>query len=353
MRPPPSPRLCPRRRQTSRILAADGTLLTALQAEQNRDVVPLQDMPGTLVDAVVAIEDERFWLHNGVDVRGIVRAAKSNAEAGGIAEGGSTITQQYVKNALLDPSQTVNRKLNEAVLAMRLEQSYSKETILEQYLNTIYFGHGAYGAQAAADTYFGKKVGALTLPESALLAGVIQAPSANDPYLNYNAALERRNVVLDRLLALGQIDEGTHANAIATAIELAPVDEDEQYRAPHFVDAVIDFMLTDTRFGDTFEQRRDLLFKGGLRITTTIDLETQTEAEQAVASILDSPDVQPEAAIVALEPATGFVRAMVGGRDYFGTGDSAKVNLSMGSGRPADRRSSRSCSPPDWNRAWR
>jgi penicillin-binding protein 1A len=325
----------PKPAETSRILAADGTLLTALEAEQNRDIVPLRDIPGTLIDAVVAIEDERFWLHNGVDVRGIIRAAKSNAEAGEITEGGSTITQQYVKNALLDPSQTVNRKLNEAVLALRLEESYSKEVILEQYLNIIYFGHGAYGAQSAAQTYFGKPVGALTLAESALLAGLIQAPSATDPFLAREAALERRNVVLDRMAELDMADQAAIDEAKLSPISLKEPDPDESYEAPHFVDAVIDWMLTNPEFGDTFEARRDLLFKGGLRITTTIDLDLQAQAERSVAAILDNPQVQPEAAVVAVEPQTGHVRAMVGGRDYFGSNDYAKVNLAMGAGRPA------------------
>ena len=257
--------------QTSRILAADGTLLHTLRGEQNRDLVHLSDMPQSLRDAVVAIEDERFWLHRGVDVRAILRAAGTNASAGEVAEGGSTITQQYVKTALLDPTRTVNRKLEEAVLAWRLEQSHSKEEILERYLNTIYFGQGAYGASAAAEVYFGKAVGELNLAESALLAGLIRAPGTTDPFVAPEPALERRQLVLDRMLELGRLDPGrARRGAGRAAAAPAPADRGRSAtKPPHFVEAVKQWILTDARFGPTYEDRRDLLFAGGLRITTT------------------------------------------------------------------------------------
>jgi len=321
--------------QTSRIFAADGSLLVALQAEQNRDIVPLERMPRSLIDAVVAVEDARFWQHKGVDLRGILRAAKSNASAGEITQGGSTITQQYVKNALLDPTQTVNRKLREAVLAWRLEQSYSKETILEEYLNIIYFGQGAYGAAVASEVYFGKPVEQLTLAESALLAGLIRAPSTSNPRAEPAEALERRDLVLGLMAEQALISEAERDAARAEPVVLAPeYAEADRYNAPHFVDAVKDFILGDERFGATFEERRDLLFKGGLRINTTLDPALQRAAEEAVAEVLDDPATQPEAALVAIDPPTGHVRAMVGGRDYFGSSPAAKVNLAMGSGRP-------------------
>jgi penicillin-binding protein 1A len=321
--------------QTSRVLAADGTLIVALRAEQNRDVIPLSAMPDRLLEAFVAIEDERYWRHHGVDLRGILRAAKENAAQGEIAQGGSTITQQYVKNALLDPTQTVNRKVREAVLAWRLEDNYSKEVILEQYLNVVYFGSGSYGAAAAASTFFAKPVGELTLPESALLAGLIQGPSLYDPYLDAEAALARRALVLRRMADLGYIDEATRAEAAATPLALAPTDADlERYAAAHFVDAVKEWLLTDPRFGPTPEARRDLVFKGGLRVTTTIDLGLQAAAEAAVRAVLDDPAANPEAALVAIDPVSGHVLAMVGGRDYFGGAPWAKVNLAIGGGRP-------------------
>lgn len=330
------PPALPREAQTSRIFAADGTLITVLRAEENRDVVVFADLPRTLIDAVVAIEDERFWTHHGVDPRGILRAVGANASAGGISQGGSTITQQYVKNALLDPSQTVNRKVREALLAWRLEQTYSKETILERYLNTIYFGHGAYGAQTAAAEYFGKPVKELDLAESALLAGLIQAPSALNPFDDPEAAVERRDLVLGRMLDIGSIDSATHDSAVAAPVRLTKeYDSSDRYEAAHFVEEVKQFILEDPRFGATPELRRALLFTGGLRITTTINLKLQAEAEKAVAGVLTEPETNPSGAVVALDPTTGEVRAMVGGRDYFGPSKTAKYNLAVGDGRQA------------------
>ncbi|MPY93654.1 MAG: hypothetical protein GEV08_11505 [Acidimicrobiia bacterium] len=328
--------LAPEVAQTSRIYAADGTLITELQAEQNRDLVTFAQLPRVLVDAVVAIEDDRYWEHHGIDLQGILRAAGSNAAAGEITQGGSTITQQYVKLALLnDPSQTANRKLREAVLAWQLEDTYSKETILERYLNTIYFGHGAYGVAAAAAVYFGRTLDELTPAQAALIAGLIQAPSATDPFLAPTDAVARRDVVLDRMLTLGYLAAPDHAAAVAEPLQLAPAQAGT-YPAAHFVEAVKQWVLSDPRFGDTDEDRRRLLFQGGLRITTTVDLRLQAAAEEAIANVLvDDPSAYPSAAIVSVEPTSGAVRAMAGGRDYFGTSSVAKVNLAMGAGRQA------------------
>jgi len=322
--------------QSSRLYAADGTLLTVLHAEQDRELVTYAQLPPALVDAVVAIEDKRFWEHNGVDVQAVLRATKANATAGGIAEGGSTITQQYVKNAMLDPAQTVNRKVREMALALQLERSLSKELILELYLNTIYFGHGAYGVQAAAKTYFGLPVAQVDLAQSALLAGLIQSPSATDPYVAPEAALARRNVVLEQMLLDGRISIPEQLAASRTPITLQPeFTAEDRFPAAHFVEEVKQFILGDARFGATEDARRKLLFGGGLRIHTTIDLRMQSLGEQAIASVLDEPATQPDAALVAIEAATGKVRAMVGGRDYFGSSPYAKLNLAVGGGRQA------------------
>ena len=322
--------------QTSRILAADGSLLTTLRAEQNRDVVGLADIPTSLRDAVIAIEDERYWRHPGVDLRGILRAARENVEAGGIAQGGSTITQQYVKLMLLDPTQTVDRKVREAVLAWRLEQEHSKEEILERYLNAIYLGRGAYGVGTAAQEYFGKPVGQLTVAEGALLAGMIRAPSATDPYADPAPVLARRNVVLGRMAELGYLGPAEYAAGVAEPLRLAPPRPDaERYPAGHFVEAVKQWVLADTRFGATEEDRRNLLFRGGLRITTTLDPTLQAVAERAVDATLPGDGPHPDGALVTIEPSTGNVKAMVGGRDYFGPSPYAKVNLAMGDGRQA------------------
>ena len=206
------------------IYAADGTLITTLQGDENREPVELSQMPLLLQNAVVAIEDERFWQHNGIDPKGILRAAKSNSDDSQV-QGGSTITQQYVKTALLSRERTIQRKIEEANLAIQIEQTYSKEFILEQYLNTIFFGNRAYGVQVAAKTYFGKDVSQLNLAESALLAGTIQSPVGNDPYKHPDKAIKRRNVVLKKMLELGDVAKPQYDAAVAAPLELVPQTE--------------------------------------------------------------------------------------------------------------------------------
>ena len=194
--------------ESSTLYAADGTLMYTFHAEENRKVIPLDQIPPHVRNAVIAIEDERYYRHNGVDVRGVLRAARTNAAAGDVEQGGSTITQQYVKQEILqDSSQTVTRKVQEAALAIQLERDYSKDRILELYLNAIYFGNGAYGIEAAAHQYFGKPASDLTIAEAALIAGVIQRPGATDPFKEPGLALARRQLVLDRMLANDLITE--------------------------------------------------------------------------------------------------------------------------------------------------
>ena len=315
--------------ESSTIYAADGTLVHTFHAEENRKVVPLEQIPEHVRAAVIAIEDERFYRHTGVDVRAVLRAAQSNAAAGGIEEGGSTITQQYVKQEILeDDSQTVERKLQEASMAVQLERRYSKDRILELYLNAIYFGNGAYGIEAAAYQYFGKATTDLTLPEGALIAGLIQRPGATDPFDEPEVALARRTVVLERMLDNQMIDEAEHLAAEATPLALASdvVPAAERYPAAYFVEEVKQWILDDPRFGSTPKERRDLLFGGGLRIQTTVDLGIQAKAEAAVNEILPNPE-GPAASLVSIEAGSGYVRAMVGGRDFFGASPIAKLNL--------------------------
>jgi len=323
--------------QSSTVYAADGTLLHTFHAEENRKVVPLDEIPAHVRDAVIAIEDERFYRHSGVDVRAILRAMRANAQAGGIEEGGSTITQQYVKKVLLeDDSQTVGRKIEEASMALQLERRYSKDRILELYLNAIYFGNGAYGIEAAARQYFGKPVEQLTLAEGALIAGLIQRPGATDPYRAPEEAMARRDLVLEamranRFAADEQVDAAL-AEPLALGSSTTPAAE--QYPAAYFVEEVKQWILDDPRFGGTPQERRDLLFGGGLRIQTTVDLAAQASAEQAVTSVLGDP-AGPAASLVAIEPATGYVKAMVGGRDFFGDSSIAKLNLATQGPRQA------------------
>jgi penicillin-binding protein 1A len=321
--------------ETSQVLAADGSVVTDLHAGENRDAVPLAQIPKRLQDAVVAIEDERFWFHAGVDLRAVARAAVENASEGRVAEGGSTITQQYVKNELLGSERTVRRKVQEASLAYHLEQRYSKERILELYLNTIYFGNGAYGVEAAAREYFGVPVDDLDLAQAALIAGLISSPTTLDPYDHADRATARRRAVLEKMVELGT---ATRADADAAAdapLGLRTKPTDERYAAPYFVERVKRFILDDPRFGATPKDRRDLLFGGGLRIHTTLDLARQAQAEQAVANVLTEPAKDPEAALVAIEPDTGYVRAFVGGRHFFDGGAQGKFDLAAQGARPA------------------
>ncbi len=345
--------------QTSRVWDRNGKLITELRGEQNRTDVAIQDIPKLLQHAVVAIEDERFYEHSGVDFKAILRAARSNVSAGGIAQGGSTITQQYVGNVFLDRSdQTGSRKIEEIFMARRFEQRYSKDFILGKYLNWVYFGNGAYGVEAAAREYFGPpscdrattidqpddrkclKVSELTLDQAALIAGLIQAPSSFNPYRNYNAALKRRNLVLGRMLANNYISQEEHDQAVARPIELVkdvPLLQ-QRYPAAYFVEDVKQWFLGNPAFGPTREARTKLLFEGGLDIHTTVDLDLQASAEATVESILPDNGTNPDAAAVVLgtTPADdGQVLAMVGGRDFFGDSPEAKFNLATGSGRQA------------------
>jgi penicillin-binding protein 1A len=312
--------------ETSEVYDANGDLITSFFVE-DREVVKLNEISEYMQKAVVASEDSRFYEHNGVDVRGILRAARANADSGEVGQGGSTITQQYVKVALLqDSSETLERKIKQAVLSLELERRYSKDTILERYLNVIYFGNGAWGAQAAAQHYFGKNASELDLAESALLVGIIPSPNNFDPYNNPKSARDRRSLVLGRMVATGVITKEEAEAAKKQQINL--VQEVQQtYIAPHFVEYVRQFILNDSQFGETAEARQDLLFGGGLRIYTTLDPAMQRDAEAAIKKILDK-DSYPSAALVAMEPFTGNVRALVGGDNFFNIDDeNAKFDL--------------------------
>ena len=324
--------------QSSKIYDSDGRLITTLHEEQNRTIIPLEKMPKHFQQAVIAIEDQRFYEHDGVDVRAVLRAIVTNATSGEIREGGSTITQQYVKNIIISPGETapkpIERKINEAALARQLETKLSKNEILERYLNTVYFGEGAYGVEAAAKTYFGKPARKLSLAQSAMLAGVIRLPDQYDPYKNPQVARERRNTVLDKMLELGYADAGEIAKAQASKIKLQRTATKDTYLAPYFIDYVQRLVTYHPSFrvlGKTVAQRTQELFKGGLKIHTTVDLEIQAAAEAAVDSVMTF-DSDPHASIVAVDPANGAVRAMVGGRDWFARPKEdpyAKLNLAI------------------------
>ena len=295
--------------------------------------VPTQpaDIPQVLEDAVVAAEDKRFWEHSGIDVRGIARAAWVDYQAGDRVQGASTITQQYVKKTYLTDDRSWSRKLREAVLATQLERRMPKEDILFNYLNTIYFGSGAYGAGAAAISYFGKPVSQLNLSEAATLAGLIPAPHAWSPRIDSPKAEERRRLTLakmleQRLITQAQYDEALPLGlwlvvdgpppAPATLIQPQPTKGSGVY--PYFVDWVEQELVA--KYGP------EKVYKGGLRIETTLDPRLQAMAQEAVGAQLDGTSAPLDMALVSVEPGTGLVRAMVGGRDY----NSSQVNLATG-----------------------
>jgi len=298
--------------QRSFILADDGTILARLYLE-NREDIPLDQIPEYVQEAFIAIEDERFYEHKGVDYYGITRAAVTNVKNQKIVEGGSTITQQYVKNSVGERDRTFTRKIKEAVMALRLEQQHSKKEILEAYLNTIYFGHGAYGVEAAAEKFFGKKASELTVAEGALLAGVTKAPFDFSPYRNPDKAFRRQVIVIDQMARLGYITKEEAEQAKNTHPNLKPLEE-EQIIAPYFVEHVKQDLIK--KYGV------EKVFKGGLRIHTTLNIRAQRFAEEAVARQLDREN-DPQAALVSINPKNGHIIAMVGGRDF----QNVKYNL--------------------------
>jgi len=292
--------------RTSIVYAADGTVLAQWHGEQDRTVVTLDHIPGSMQDAVVAIEDERFFSHAGVDTRAILRALRANAEGGKYEQGGSTITQQVVKLLFTDGERTLTRKIREALMAYELETRADKSRVLETYLNLVYFGDGAYGVESAANHYFGKSAAELTLSESALLAGSIQSPTRTGPASHPEAARSRRDVVLDKMRIQGFISAAEQDAASAEEIVLAAPVEVSAF-APYFVEYVKQTMID--RLGS------EMVFQGGLRVYTTLDPVLQKRAEKtAIQSLPDEDD--PAAAIVCIDHTNGQILAMVGGKDF-------------------------------------
>ncbi len=291
-------------------------LITELHVER-RIFVPLSEIPKLVQNAVIATEDRRFYQHWGVDPIGIGRAIVQNYRRGRIVEGGSTITQQLTKVLFLTPDRSLERKLKEAILALELERRYSKDRILEMYLNQVYFGQGAYGVEAAARTYFGKSVSAVTTREAALLAGLPRAPSAYAPFDNPVAARQRRELVLRRMAEFGIISEGDAKKLAKADLGLIP-PERRRTTGQYFLEYVQQTL--EAKYG------ADMVFKGGLSVYTTLNPSMQLVAEQSLRDGLKTlegrtakarPGEHPEGALVTIEPQTGYVRAMVGGYDFF------------------------------------
>jgi penicillin-binding protein 1A len=298
--------------QTSTVYDANGKVVEQLYGVQNRFVVDLDQIDPTLRDAVVAIEDHRFEEHRGLDFEAIGRAAVENVKTLSIQEGGSTITQQLIKNTYIAQEQrfipSFQRKFVEGSLAWQYEKEHSKEEILEQYLNTVYFGANAYGAEAASKTYFNKKASDLSLADSALLAGIINLPGVYDPFADPETAKKRRDVVLDRMLTYGYITKKEHDEAVATDLDLSRGRVEYENDNEYFLNAVRKELARE--YGD------DAVYEGGLKIYTTLDPELQEMADNAVDAIVDPAAGDPSASLVSVDPGTGAVRAMVGGSDF-------------------------------------
>ncbi|HZO33856.1 MAG TPA: PBP1A family penicillin-binding protein [Gaiellaceae bacterium] len=308
------PQLDPSKQHTEAntyVYAANGhTVLAILRGSQARVVVPSSAISPWMKHAIVAIEDKRFYEHRGVDLRGMARAVWADVTHHGTVQGGSTITQQFVKQAYLNSHKSIGRKLIEAALAWQLERQWSKDKILTAYLNTVYFGNGAYGVEQASRVYFGHKASKLNPAEAALLAGIPQDPSLWDPLAHPQAAKDRRDVVLQQLLQQGYL---THGQYVAAHSYPMPKPQDislpatQGQAAPFFANYVKDQLVR--AYGPSHA------YGGGLKVTTTLDPNLQRIGRQAVSSVLTDPN-GPTAALVALDVHTGSVLAMVGGENY-------------------------------------
>jgi penicillin-binding protein 1A len=325
---PPAPSLASLN-QTSLLTDANGQRLATFHGAENRTVVTLDKVPEVVRQAVVSVEDRNFYRHSGVDPIGITRALITDLRHRDVKQGGSTITQQYVKNAYVGRERSAWRKIREAVISVKLERKLTKDEILERYLNTIYFGRGAYGVQAAAQAYFGKDVGQLGLPEASYLAGIIRSPERADPAVDPELAEQRRRLTLVSMERDGYITARERRDVEATPLwgitgyvvpreqlarstEVALTDKGTQY----FVEYVRRFLLE--RYGEK------AVYGGGLRVRTTLDLGAQAQAYDAVYGFLNR-EGDPSGALVAMDP-DGRVKAMVGGKDF----NTLKVNLAAG-----------------------
>src|SRR5262245_48912197 len=322
--------------QTTYIYDRAGHQIATLPASVDRTNIPISQMPEQLRHAVIAVEDQDFYNHPGVDVLGIFRAAWTDLVKREIVQGGSTITQQLVKNVYAGqyiedpktgeqtyvvPPRTFGQKVRESLLAIKVEREFSKDEILAKYLNTVYFGRGAYGVQAAAQTYFQKDASELTVNESALLAGLIQAPSFYDPVDQEQAALDRRNFVLQQMANEGYLTQGRADQLGAKDIKVDPIEVGVNFPAK------LGYFLDYTRRELLSKYPEGQVFGGGLQVTTTLDSDMQRYAQEAVAAHLPSPE-DPAAALVAIDPRNGAVRAMYGGKNF----NASKVNLATGDG---------------------
>src|SRR3989338_7655341 len=299
--------------QSTKIFDRTGEgLLYEIHGEEKRTVVPLEKIPDALKQATLAAEDANFYSHGGLDFKGILRALIVDILSGDIRQGGSTITQQLVKNSLLGRERTLTRKVREVMLSFMVEAKYSKDEILSLYLNQIPYGSNAYGIEAASETYFGKKSSSLTLNEAATLAALPKAPSYYSPYGSRKEdLLKRKDLIIDRMANLGFIKKEEAEKAKKENIRF--VNQKQNIKAPHFVMFVKEYLEEKFEGG--------VVEKGGLRVFTTIDWRLQTDAEKFVKEGAEQNEKLVEAynaALLAIDPKTGEILAMVGSKDFWG-----------------------------------
>jgi penicillin-binding protein 1A len=310
----------PAQPERSTIYASDGSVLGTIYRDFNRQIVPFKRIRPITRKAVLAVEDARFYEHGPIDLRAIARAALANLNSGSVVQGGSTITQQLVKNTLTGNADTLSRKVHEALDAMRVESTYSKNQILHMYLSQVYLGNSAYGFEAASEYYFGREVQDLSLAQSATLAGMIQAPTDFDPTLHPKAATTRRNFVLGRMRLLGWIGKHDYQHALHSGLGLSSRLRDLATAGPNsFVTQfVMNEFLSDPAYGATVRRRSRVLFQGGLKIYTTIDPSMEAAAQRTIRNRMTGPGL-PQSALVSIVPTSGAVRTMAVGNWSFRT----------------------------------
>jgi penicillin-binding protein 1A len=322
-------------KQRSTIFDSANNVIAVL-GEQNREDAKLDEIPELIQDAVIDVEDQTFWSNDGVDLNATMRAFLKNLTSGEIEQGGSTITQQLVKNRILTKKRDINRKVREIVLALRLNEKYSKREILEQYLNTVYFGQGSYGVKTAVERFFltadpgaalprSKTMAEVTIGEAALLAGIISNPEGNNPFVNPDGARVRRDTALRRMVEQGHI---TAEEAAAAQQEPLPTVKPEAELRPRssWAEEVQDRLFTDPLYevlGATEKERKDKVLTGGLKIYATLDPNIQAAAQDAMDAGLPRNKPGFTGSLVSMDPKTGFVKAMVAGPGF----ESSQYNI--------------------------
>jgi len=312
--------------ESTLIFSADGKVLARLHQEENRQVVPLQKISPYLIKSIITVEDERFYQHRGLDLYGIFRASIKNAIYGRAVEGASTISQQLARNVFLTRRKTIVRKLAEAILALQIERRYTKDEILELYLNQVYWGHNSYGIESAARLYFNKSATDLDLAEASMLAGLIRGPELYSPYRNFKLAKSRQIFVLNKLLSKDIIDERTANLAAIEELSFSPANLKRKGEiAPYFISYILQQLIE--KYGE------ETVYNEGLKVYTSLDSNMQIAAEDVITQYISQEGSRyrfSQSALTSVDPRTGYIKAMVGGADFY----QSKFNRAVQAKRP-------------------